>query len=69
MGRQTPNANRFRHRPSPATIARFALQSLTAIGRILIPDLDNDPPIPGFHQRMKTGEPFRDPSFLQLKAA
>ncbi len=26
------------------------------------------PPIAGFHQRMKTGEPFRDPRFLQLRA-
>lgn len=24
------------------------------------------PPISGFHKRMKAGEPFRDPSFLQL---
>jgi hypothetical protein len=27
------------------------------------------PPIPGFHQRMGKGDPFRDPSFLQLRAA
>jgi ectoine hydroxylase-related dioxygenase (phytanoyl-CoA dioxygenase family) len=24
------------------------------------------PPVPGFHQRMAAGEPFRDPSFLKL---
>lgn len=26
------------------------------------------PPIPGFHQRLRGGDPFRDPAFLQLRA-
>lgn len=25
------------------------------------------PPIPGFHQRMRPGDPFRDPNFLRLR--
>ena len=27
------------------------------------------PPIPGFHQRMRAGDPFRDPAFLKLRSS